>query len=84
MIASNGELVNKPFFNSSTNVLPSQTNNLPTMNLFSNIGIDLSKGQTPDNYDKVRDRKLLYSLNSSRDNSMDSTASSRPYHEKIE
>jgi len=46
--------------------------------------MDLEKGRTPDNYDEVRGRKLLYSLNSSKDNSMDSMAFSRPYHEKME
>ena len=83
MVVPNRELANKPFFNSFTNALPSQTNNLPTVNLFCNTGMDLLKGQTPDNYDEVRGRKLLHSLNSSRDNSMDSTTSSRLYHEKM-
>ena len=46
--------------------------------------MDLLKEQTPDNYDEVRGRKLSYSLNSSKDNSMDSMAFSRPYHEKME
>ena len=80
----NRELANKSFFNSSTNVLLFQTNNLPTVNLFSNTGIDLLNKQTPDNYDEVRGRKLSYSLNSSKDNSMDSMAFSRLYHEKME
>ena len=63
---------------------PSQTNTLPAMDLFNNTGVDFLKGQTPDNNDRVRDRKLSHSSNISRDNSMLSTASSRPYHEKME
>jgi len=84
MVVPNRELANKPFFNSSTNVLLFKTNNLPTVNLFSNTGMDLSKGQTPNNYDEVRGRKISYSLNSSKDNSIDSMAFSRLYHEKME
>jgi len=84
MVVPNRELANKPFFSSSTNSFPSQTNTLPTVDLFNNTGMDFLKEQTPDNNDKVRGRKLLHSLNSSKDNSMLSIASSRPYHEKIE
>jgi len=84
IVAPNRELANKPFFSSSTNSFPSQTNTLPTVDLFNNTGMDFLKEQTPDNNDKVRGRKLLHSLNSSKDNSMLSIASSRPYHEKIE
>jgi len=84
MVASNRELANKPFFSSSTNTFPSQTNTLPTVDLFNNTGMDFLKGRTPDNNDGVRGRKLSHSSNSSRDNSMLSMASSRPYHEKME
>jgi len=84
MVAPNRELVNKPLFSSSTNTFPSQTNTLPTVDLFNNTGMDFLKGQTSDNNDRVRGRKLSHSSNSSRNNSMLSMASSRPYHEKIE
>ena len=83
MVVPNRELVNKPFFSSSTNTFPSQTNTLPTVDLFNNTGMDFLKGQTPDNNDGVRGKKLLHSSNSSRDNLMLSIASSRPYHEKM-
>ena len=81
MVVPNRELVNKLFFSSFTNTFPSQTNTLPTVDLFNNIGMDFLKEWTPDNNDRVRGRKLSHSSNSSRDNSMLSTASSRPYHE---
>ena len=84
MVASNRELVNKPFFNSSTSSFSSQTNNLPTVDLFSNTGMDILKGRSPDNYDEVRGRNHSYSLHSSRDNSMISTISSKPYHQRME
>ena len=84
MVAPNRELANKPLFSSSTNTFPSQTNILPTVDLFNNTGMDFLKGRTPDNNDEVRGRKLSHSPNSSRDNSMLSTASSKPYHEKKE
>ena len=84
MIAPNRELVNKPFFSFSTNTFPSQTNTLPTVDLFNNTGMDFLKGQTPDNNDGVRGKKLSHGSNSSRDNSILSTTSSRLYHEKME
>jgi len=52
MVASNRELANKPFFNSPTNTFPSQTNTLPTVDLFNNTGMDFLKEQTPDNNDR--------------------------------
>jgi len=84
MVVPNRKLANKLFFSSSTNTFPSQTNTLPTVDLFNNTGIDFLKGQTPDNNDGVRGRKLSYSSNSSRDNSMLSMAFLRLYHEKME
>jgi len=84
MIAPNRELVNKLFFSFSTNTFPSQTNTLPTVDLFNNTGMDFLKGQTPDNNNGVRGRKLSHSSNSSKDNSILSMTSSRPYHEKME
>jgi len=84
MVVPNRELANKPFFSSFTYTFPSQTNTLPTVDLFNNTGMDFLKGQTPDNNDGVRGKKLSHSSNSSRDNLMLSIASSRPYHEKME
>ena len=56
MVAPNRELVNKSFFNSPTGSFSASTNNLPTVNLFSNTGIDIQKEKSPDNYDEVRGR----------------------------
>ena len=84
MTVPNRELANKPFFSSFTNTFPSQTNTLPTVDLFNNTGMDFLKGQTPDNNDGVRGKKLSHGSNSSRDNSILSTTSSRLYHEKME
>jgi len=84
MVASNRESANKPFFNSSTSSFSSQTNNLPTVDLFSNTGIDILKGRSPDNYDEVRGRNHSHSLHSSRDNSMISMTSSKLYHQRME
>ena len=43
MVVPNRELVNKLFFSSFTNTFPSQTNTLPTVDLFNNIGMDFLK-----------------------------------------
>ena len=62
----------------------SQTNNLPTVDLFSNTGMDILKGKSPDNYDEIRGRNHLCSLHSFRNNSMISIISSKPYHQRME
>ena len=56
IVAPNRELVNKPFFNSPTGSFSASTNNLPTVNFFSNTGMDIWKEKSPDNYDEMRDR----------------------------
>ena len=84
MVVLNIELVNKSLFNSLTYAIPSQNTNLPTVEPFNNIEMDIFKGRTPDNYDNVRGRKPSQSLNSSRDVLMVSLMSSISYHEKIE
>ena len=85
MVVPNRELVNKPFFNSSTSSFSFQTNNLLTVvDLFNNIEMDILKGRSSDNYDEVRGRSHSCSLHSSRDNSMISTTSSKPYHQRME
>ena len=83
MVVSNRELVNKSLFNSLTYAISSQNTNLLTVELFNNIGMDLFKEQTSDNYEEVRGRKLSQSSNSSRDTSMVSSTSSISYYEKI-
>jgi len=83
MVVSNRELANKSLFNFPTHVIPSQNTNLPTVELFNNTGMDFFKGQTPDNYDKVRGKKLTQSPNSSRDASMGFSRSPTPYHERM-
>jgi len=77
------ELANKSLFNFPTHVIPSQNTNLPTVELFNNTGIDFFKGQTSDNYNKIRGRKLTQSLNSSRDASIDFSRSPTPYYERM-
>ena len=83
MVAPNRELANKSLFNFPTHMIPSQNTNLPTVELFNNTGIDFFKGQTPDNYNEVRGRKLTQSLNSFRDASMGFSKSPTPYHKRM-
>ena len=54
MVVPNIELANKSFFNSPTSSFSASTNNLPTVNLFSNTGMDIWKEKSPDNYNEVR------------------------------
>ena len=56
---------------------------LPTVYQANNTGMDILKGQSPDNYDEVRGRTLLCISNISRNTSMSSMISSKAYHEKI-
>ena len=60
-----------------------QNTNLPTVEIFNNIGMDFFKEQTSDNYDEVRGRKLTQSPNSSRNASMGFLRSSTSYHERM-
>jgi len=83
MVASNRELTNKSLFNFPTHAIPSQNTNLPTVELFNNIGMDFFKGQTPNNYDEVRGRKLTQSPNSSRDALMGFLRLSTSYYERM-
>jgi len=68
---------------SSTNTIPTQDSILPTVYQANNIGIDILKGQSPDNYNEVRGRTLSRILNIFRDTSMSSIISSKAYHERI-
>jgi len=84
MAASNRELANKPFFNSPTGSFSASTNNLPTVNLFSNTGMDIQKEKSSDNYDEVRDRSHSQSVNSLRVSSISSTILKEPYYKRME
>ena len=84
MVASNRELANKSFLNSSIHTIPSTNTNLPTMNPYNTIGMDIFKGQNPNNHNDMRGRKPSQSPSCSRDTSMSSTASSTIYHERME
>jgi len=83
IVVPNRELVNKSLFNFSTHIIPSQNTNLPTVEIFNNTEMDFFKGQTPDNYDEVRGRKLTQSPNSFRDASIGFLRSSTSYHERM-
>jgi len=71
------------FTSSSTNTIPTQDSILPTVYQANNIGMDILKGQSPDNYNKVRGRMLLHISHISRDTSMSSTISSKTYHKRM-
>ena len=72
------------FFLSSTNIHSQQTFNLPTVFSSTNTGMDILPRNIPDNYDKVRDRIFLPSLQSSRISSIFLTKSSVVYHKRME
>jgi len=57
MVAPNRELANKSFLNSSIHAIPPTSTNLPTVDLRNITGMDISKGQNPNNYDDMRGRK---------------------------
>ena len=84
MVAPNRELANKPFFNSPTGFFSTSTNNLPTVNFFSNTEMDIQKEKSPNNYNEVRDRSHLQSVNSSRVSSMSSTILKELYYKRME
>ena len=85
MVAPNRELANKSFLNSSIHTIPSSTNTkLPAVDPCNSTEIDFFKGPKPDNYDDVRGRTNSHSPNSSRNTSMISSASTIPYHERME
>ena len=48
------------FTSSSTNMIPTQDSVLPTVYQANNIGMDILKEQSPDNYDEIRERMLSY------------------------
>ena len=84
MVVPNRELANKSFLNSSIYAIPPTNTNLPIVDPHNTTGMDISKGQNPDNYDNVRGRKPSRSLTSSRNTSISSTTSSTIYYERME
>ena len=82
MVASIRDLGNKFSF-TTTNISPTLTFELPTMSSTSYIGIDLSSGPYPNNYDEVRGRTPFTNKNTSRDSSMSSIKSSVTYYERM-
>ena len=83
MVAPIGESVNISFFNSSSNTIPPRNTILPTVDQVNNTGMDILKGQAPDNYNEVRGRMLSLKSNISRDTSMSSVISAKPYHKRM-
>jgi len=83
MVAPIRDLGNK-FTSFSSNTIPLQTFELPTVSHSNNTEIDIFTGSPPDNYDEVRGRSLSTKRNISRDSSMSSLKSSITYHEKME
>ena len=53
------------------------------MDQVNNTGMDILKGQAPDNYNEVRGRMLSLKSNISRDTSMSSVISAKPYHKRM-
>jgi len=83
MVVPVRDLENK-FTSTTSNMIPTQIFELPTMSHSNNIGMDIFAGPSPDNYDEVRGRSLSTKGNISRDSSMFSTKSSIVYYKKIE
>jgi len=83
MVVSIKDLENK-FTSFSSNTIPLQTFELPTVSHSNNTGMDIFAESPPNNYDEVRGRSLLTKRNISRDSSMSSSKSSVAYYEKIE
>ena len=81
IVVPNRELVNKLSLNSFIYAIPLNNINLPTVEPHNTTGMDILKGQNPDNYNDMRGRELLWSPNSSRDALMVSSTSSIPYYE---
>ena len=83
MVASIRDLGNK-FTSFSSNTIPLQTFELPTVSYSNNTGMDIFAESPPDNYDEVRGRFLSTKRNIFRDSSMSSLKLSIAYYEKIE
>ena len=72
------------FTSFSSNMNLTQNYCLPTVYQDNDTGMDILKGKSPDNYNKVRGRLFSHNSSISRDNSMSSTKSSVAYHERME
>ena len=83
MVVPIREIRNK-FTSSPTNMNPTQNFALPTVYQDNDTGMNIFKGQSPDNYDDVRGRSLSHNSNISRDTSMSSTKSSIAYYDRME
>jgi len=83
MFASVRDLGNK-FTSTSSNTIPAQTFELPTVSDSNNTGMDIFIGPFPDNFDKVRGRSPSTKGNIFRDSSMSFTKSSIAYHNRME
>ena len=77
------DLGNK-FTSFSSNMIPLQIFELPTVFHSNNTGMDFFAGFSPDNYDEIRGRSPLTKENIFRNSSMSSLKSSIAYHEKME
>ena len=83
MVVPVREIRNK-FTSTSTTMIPTRNLILPTVYQDNNTGMDIFKGQSPDNYDEVRGRTLILNPSISRDTSMFFMKSSKAYHERME
>jgi len=83
MIVPVRDIRNK-FTSFSPNMTPVQSFTLPTVFQADNIGMDILKGSSPNNYNKVRGKSLLANTNISRDSLMSFMMSFVMYHEKME
>jgi len=83
MVAPIRNLGNKFVFFSS-NMHLQQDLQLPTVFSSNCTGMDILPEYPPDNYDKVRGRRVSHKLQGSRDSSMSSTKSLVIYHERME
>ena len=82
MVVPIRDLGNK-FTSFSSNTIPLQTFELPTVSYSNNTGMEIFAGSPPDNYDEVRGRSLLTKRNIFRNFSMSSSKSSVVYYEKM-
>jgi len=83
MVVPIRDLGNK-FTSTTSNTIPTQTFELPTVSYSNNTGMNIFAGPFSDNYDEVRGKSLSTKGNISRDSSMFSMKLSIAYYEKME
>ena len=83
MVVPIRDLENK-FTSTTSNTIPTQTFELPTVSYSNNTGMNIFAKSSSDNYDKVRGRSLLTKGNIFRNSSMFSMKLSIAYYEKME